>query len=85
MGEGETRGRVLIKCDLDLYVHTLSRSSPTESRVRFPGTQNSTDKVEEKEFTELCLSVHFSVTVCVVMSRQRFERFRYDKYQVHIL
>ena len=87
MGEGETRGRVLvlIKCDLDLYVRTLSRSSPTESRVRFPGTQNSTDKVEEKEFTELCLSVHFSVTVRVVMSRQRLEMFRYDKYQVHIL
>ena len=41
----------------------LRRQSPG-SRVRFPGTQNSTDKVEEKEFTELCLSVHFSVTLC---------------------
>ena len=44
--------------------------------MRFPGTQNSTDKVEEKEFTELCLSVHFSVTVCVVMSRQSFAEIR---------
>ena len=41
VGEGKTRGKVLIKCDLDLYVLTLSRSSPTESRVRFPGTQNT--------------------------------------------
>ena len=57
VGEGETRrGKVQIKCDLDLYVRTLSRSSPIESSVRLPGQEHKTptDKVEEKEFTELC-------------------------------